>query len=294
MLEKSGQVEKIIPLSGIKGEKNIFLEKRQVALGEYGLFILGFSGKITESLEQELKTVCKKEQALFVQIETLCYDDDQKNIQSSNFEKKYYKKFITPYTAVIDITQTQEEILSQMKPKGRYNIKVANKKWVEVSIAEKTPENIEIFYNLMKQTTSRDGFSGNTLEYYKIFLEELENSELIFAKIDDTVVSAGIFVFEKEVGIYYYGASTSEKKYRNAMSPYALQWFAIQYAQEKWCKLYDFLGVASPWDENSSLAGVTSFKGKFTKDFRKVSDSYIFINKKWKYKIIEFLRKFKK
>jgi hypothetical protein len=36
----------------------------------------------------------------------------------------------------------------------------------------------------MQQTTSRDGFSGNSFEYYKIFLESLDNSKLILAKKD--------------------------------------------------------------------------------------------------------------
>jgi lipid II:glycine glycyltransferase (peptidoglycan interpeptide bridge formation enzyme) len=40
----------------------------------------------------------------------------------------YYKKFITPYTAIIDLNLSEDEILSLMKPKGRYNIRLAEKK----------------------------------------------------------------------------------------------------------------------------------------------------------------------
>jgi hypothetical protein len=36
----------------------------------------------------------------------------------------------------------------------------------------------------MKQTTSRDGFKGNSFEYYKTFLNDLESSKLILAKKD--------------------------------------------------------------------------------------------------------------
>jgi lipid II:glycine glycyltransferase (peptidoglycan interpeptide bridge formation enzyme) len=49
---------------------------------------------------------------------------------------------------------------------------------------EKTEENIKAYYNLMIETTSRDNFSGNNLEYYKIFLNSLDNSKLILAKKD--------------------------------------------------------------------------------------------------------------
>jgi lipid II:glycine glycyltransferase (peptidoglycan interpeptide bridge formation enzyme) len=46
-----------------------------------------------------------------------------------------------------------------MKPKGRYNIKLATKKGVEVKEVEKIDENIEKYYNLMLETTSRDNFN---------------------------------------------------------------------------------------------------------------------------------------
>jgi len=86
---------------------------------------------------------------------------------------------------------------------------------------------IESFYELMKATTARDRFAGNSLEYYKKFLKQNKNSRLLLAKLDDRVIAGGIFVFEKDISIYYYGASTSDKKYRNLMAPYLLQWEAI-------------------------------------------------------------------
>lgn len=42
----------------------------------------------------------------------------------------------------------------------------------------------------MLETTSRDKFSGNTLEYYQNFLEKFTESELIFTKYDGKVLSA--------------------------------------------------------------------------------------------------------
>jgi lipid II:glycine glycyltransferase (peptidoglycan interpeptide bridge formation enzyme) len=46
-----------------------------------------------------------------------------------------------------------------MKAKGRYNIKVAEKNELVVKKSEITDENIEIFYDLMMETTSRDSFN---------------------------------------------------------------------------------------------------------------------------------------
>lgn len=288
MLQKSNQIEKIIEIEGI------FIEKRSLWFWLFGLFILWVSNNLDEKILKQLKNICKDENALFLQIENLDYRQKDFLIIDKEVQKWYYKKFITPFTAIIDLQQTEEEILAKMKPKWRYNIKLAQKKWVNVKIVEKTDQNIEIFYNLMQQTTSRDNFFGNTLSYYKIFLTSIKNSELLFAYKDEIVISSGIFTFTDTNAIYYYGASSSEKKYRNLMAPYLIQWKAIQLWKEKWCKIYDFLWIANPDTKNDPLTWVTDFKGKFTKDFRKVSESYIYIHKKIPYFLIQFFRKLQK
>lgn len=287
MLIKSHQAEKIIEINWI------FIEKRSVSMWEYWLFILWLKKELSKKDIKSLIEVCRKENALFIQIENINYN--QKLVfKEVEFKKWYYKKFIMPYTAVIDLEQTENEILWKMKPKWRYNIKVANKNDIVVREVEKTNENIAEYYNLMLETTSRDSFAWNSLEYYINFLRLLDNSKLLLAYKEDKTIAWWIFLFDKEVSIYYYWASTSDKKYRNLMAPYLLQWEAIKIAKDIWSKIYDFLWVASPWEKNSSLSWVTDFKLKLTKDIRQVSDSYIFINKKIKYGLIKFLRVLKK
>ena len=307
MLKKSGQVSDYfeVPLSKSfpQSEKDfLYVEKRSIWLWEFWLFVIWVDKKkIDKKTLEKLKKLCKKEKCLFIQIETYSphltspKGEEQKTLFpfGEGWNKNYYKKFITPYTAIIDLEKSEDEILANMKPKWRYNIKLARKKWVEVEIVEKIKENIEAYYNLMLETTSRDWFSGNSFEYYKTFLETLENSKLILAKKDWVVIAGWIFVFDKDISIYYYWASTSKKEYRNLMAPYLVQWIAIEYAKSIGSKIYDFLWVASPEEKNSSLSWVTDFKKKLTKDIKKVSESYIFINRKIKYFIINILRKLK-
>jgi len=289
MLIKSNQANKIFEINWI------FIEKRKVGMWEYWLFVLWLEKNLSYYDIKKLTELCKKEKSLFVQIETLNYDNEASfSWKGKEFKIGVFKKFITPFTAVINLTKPEDEILANMKPKWRYNIKLAKKKWIVVKEVEKTDKNIEKYYNLMLETTSRDNFSGNTIDYYKTFLKILNQSKLLLAYYEDKVIAGGIFTFNKDVSIYYYWVSTSDKKYRNLMAPYLLQWEAIKIAKNIWSKLYDFLWVASPNEENSSLSGVTNFKKKLTKDTRKVSDSYIFINRKIKYNLIILLRYFKK
>ena len=289
MLIKSKQAEKIFEIDWV------FVEKRRVSMWEYWLFVVGLKKFISKEINKKLISLTKKEKALFLQIESINYEKDV-FFDEKVFKKWkpwFYKKFITPYTAVIDLTKTEENILREMKPKWRYNIRLAEKKGVVVQMVEKTDENIKQFYDLMMETTSRDSFSWNTFKFYKTFLNKIDYSRLFLSYKDKKVIAAWIFVFHKNTAIYYYGASSSDKAYRNFMSPYLLQWQAIKYAKEKSCKIYDFLWIASPWDAGSTLAWVTDFKMKLTKDIRRVSDSSIFVNKKIKYFVISILRKLK-
>lgn len=288
MLLESWQIEKILEID------NIFIEKRKIAFWQFWLFSIWIDfSKIEKDFLEKIKNLCKQENSLFFQMENINYDENF-DYNFSELKKWYYKKFITHSTALIDLTKDENEILAEMKPKWRYNIRLAEKKWVTVFEAEKTEENIKIFYNLMQETTSRDNFSGNTLNFYKIFLKKISESKLLFAKFEWKIISAWIFTFLDDVAIYYYWASTSNKKYRNIMAPYLLQWEAIKIAKNQNCKIYDFLWVADEWDEKSPLAWVTDFKLKFTKKAKIVSESYLFINKKFYYFLIQILKKLKK
>lgn len=306
MLIKSKQAEKILFIDEYQ------VEKRSIGLWQYGLFILWLEKEKLSNIDKKFIDLCKQEKCLFIQIETynLDYQNAEYRIQNTKeqiqwrfpslrewqflnyFNHWYYKKFITPYTVVIDLSKTEELILSEMKPKWRYNIRLAEKKEIKVIEVDKTVDNIKIFYDLLMETTSRDWFSWNNFVYYKTFLETIKSSSLLIAFKDTKPISAWIFVFDKDVSIYYYWASTNDAEYRNLMAPYLLQWTAIKKAKSIESKYYDFLWVATPWESNSSLAWVTDFKLKLTKDVVNVSESYIWINNIILYRIINLVRKF--
>jgi len=287
MLKKSYQVEKIIELEWL------YIEKRSIWMWQFWLFLLWVNKNISSDISKKIQKLAIDEKVVFVQIES-CNYSWHNDWKVKYFSKWYYKKFITPFTAIIDLQLTEEEILAHMKPKWRYNIRLSEKKWVEVHSVEKSDKNIRAFYDIMMETTSRDNFAWNSLKYYETFLGSLDNSQLFLAYKDDVVIAGGIFVFDKTQAIYYYWASTGNKKYRNLMAPYLLQWEAIKTAKELGCKIYDFLWIAGKNDKNSSLSWVTDFKLKLTKNTIHVSDSFIWINKRFHYTVLVLWKKLKK
>ena len=64
-----------------------------------------------------------------------------------------------------------------MKPKGRYNIRLAQKKGITVTESN----DVDAFYELLKKTSKRDGFRIKTKIHYEKFLETLPESFLLLA-----------------------------------------------------------------------------------------------------------------
>lgn len=165
-------------------------------------------------------------------------------------------------TRVLDLTATEDTLLAQMHPKGRYNIRVAEKHGVCVEVSS----GVEAFHRLLRSTGERDQFGIRPLSHYKTFLDALPGSFLLLAfqgATDRQQPIAGLLgVIHGSEGIYYYGASSYA--HRALMAPYALQWAAIRRCKAAGCTTYDLLGIA-PSDayKGHPWTGVSAFKEKF-------------------------------
>lgn len=271
------------------------IEKRGLGLWLYGLFsvwgpVVG-DKKHIDTLSRALRELSEKEKTVFVQIEPL------QEIELSGFKEWFYKNFIEKHTATINLKQNEETILSRMKPKGRYNIKVAEKAGVEVQKVTNNEENLDIFYTILSETLERDKFAANSREYFRVFLGYLEKYNLwglFLAKRWEEVIAAGIFMFYGKTALYYYGASSSDNAKRKYMATYLLQWKAIEEAKTRGCEVFDFLWIADPKNADSPLLGVTDFKMKLTNETKEWSKSQIFVSGKICYMFLKtkkFLRK---
>lgn len=200
---------------------------------------------------------------------------------------------------VLDISVDENVILAQMKRKGRYNIKLAQKHGITVKMvpgSEITPADIDLFYALNQETTVRDGFSGQPKNYYANFLQKLPKTSFIwFAEFNGETIAAAILTVESRRAIYYYGASSGDKQYRPLMAPYLLQWEMICYAKAKGALTYDFTGISPEGVLQHDYDGITQFKTKFGGK-RKTYDpgkEIIFCPFKYKlYRTLKFLKKY--
>jgi lipid II:glycine glycyltransferase (peptidoglycan interpeptide bridge formation enzyme) len=184
-----------------------------------------------------LDQICLERNAVFLKVEPDDWEDE--GMLQPGFKKSTHS-IQPPRTLVISLRETEDEILSRMKSKTRYNIRLAKKKGIEV----KELDDIQLFYDLLEHTSDRAEFGIHTLAYYqdvyrifnksgecKLFLAEFEGKPL-----------ASIMVFLRgKRSWYFYGASSAD--HREKMPTYLVQWEAIRWAKKQGCVSYDLWGV---------------------------------------------------
>jgi len=209
--------------------------------------------KSLEAILQKIRALGKKEKSIFIRFSSYI------PFKAKNLKFKITTEDHHPETSlIIDLAQSDEDILKQMKPKGRYNIKLAQKHEVEVQASD----DVKAFHSLLVKTGGRDGFGIHPESYYQKMLDNLRgHAQLLLAKKGGQVIAGGIFTYLDGMAIYYYGAS--DHSARKFMAPYLVQWMAIKEAKKQGCLQYDFLGIAPEGAKNHAWAGVTSFKKKF-------------------------------
>ena len=272
----------------------VLIERRSIFGNYTGLYILGVDGNlIHDELLDFIRSNIKNPQDLFLQIEPLSQTD-------IHGKKAPFRRFIEPTTAILNLETDEEALLGSFAEKGRYNIRLAQKRWVTTKwvkwwdlYGEKTY--LEAFYDILDETTKRDGFSHNSLTYYKHFIETLEENNaggLLVAEKDGVLHATGIFTYWWKTAIYYYGASSSDREIRRDMATYLLQWSAIQEGMKRGCETYDFLGISE--DGTGKLAGVTEFKLRFNPEKVHVPAEVVVIYKPLLLKLLQFVSKLRK
>ena len=162
-------------------------------------------------------------------------------------------------TVLIDLGQSEEELLARMKPKTRYNIRLASRKGVRVRPGR--VDDLDTFYRIYAETSARDEFPIRPFEYYydvwQSFLQD-GMADLLLAEWEGKLL-AGLMLFRLGHKAWYiYGASSNEK--RNLMPNHLLQWEAIRLGKQKGCLLYDLWGAPDILNEGDPMWGVYRFK----------------------------------
>ncbi|MBI5351362.1 MAG: peptidoglycan bridge formation glycyltransferase FemA/FemB family protein [Chloroflexi bacterium] len=189
-------------------------------------------------------------------------------------------------TVLIDLSANEEEMLARMKPKTRYNVRLAEKKGVTVRTG--TDADLPMLYKMYAETSVRDSFVIRDENYYltvwKLFMQSTVHGQPsavpLIAEVDNEPVAA-IFLF-MFAGRAYYVYGMSRNLHREKMPTYLLQWEAMKRAKSSGCNAYDLWGAPEVFDESDSMWGVYRFKEGLGGEVIRTLGAYDFApNKLW-------------
>ncbi len=203
--------------------------------------------------------LCRTRKSVFLKVEPDLLEFAGSNSGDGSHDSQPHGFRLGPHnvqpkrTLVVDISGDEERVLSQMKQKTRYNIRLALRKGVVV----RPSSDLDTFHRLMTETGRRDAFGVHSLDYYRRAYELFHprgECELLLAEFKGEPLAALMVFLHGSRAWYFYGASANQ--HRERMPTYILQWEAMRWAKDHGCSQYDLWGVPDA-DENTLEANFT-------------------------------------
>lgn len=248
---------KVVRKAFIKGGKIVdgfTITIHKIPKLNYNIGYLPKGNSPSEGLLKVLKEIGIKYRCIFIQLEPNILKS--KKTKLDNSLKNSFHPLFTNYTFILNLEQSEEELLKNFHAKTRYNIKVAKKHDVKVTI-ETSEKSFKEYLRLTKETTSRQRFFAHSPDYHMKMWETLKVSSyeknrlqahLMTTKYKNKTLTAWVLFTFHNTLYYPYGASSAEN--RNVMASNLIMWEAILYGKKLGLKHFDMWGALGPNPNN--------------------------------------------
>lgn len=162
------------------------------------------------------------------------------------------KPLFTRYNFILDLTKSEEELLKNMHPKTRYNIKIAQKHGVKVE-ERVDDEAFKIYLKLYFETTKRQGYHGHNEQYHRKVWQTLHDAGMARLLIafyheprttNPIPLTAWMLLNFRDTLYYPYGGSS--KNHPEVMANNLIAWEAIKLGKKLGLKKFDMWGALGP------------------------------------------------
>lgn len=175
----------------------------------------------------------------------------------------YSRRFSEPRsTLCIDLRHSEDSILAQMKPKGRYNVRVARRHGVVVT-EDDSYQGLLDFMRIQRRTAQRHELDPHKPRYFQNLMAELSprgRVSLFFAEHQGRRLATALVVTCGRRATYLFGGSLDMQ--RRVMAPYLLHYEIMCRLKARGCDWYDLWGVAPPGEPSHAWTKISDFKRK--------------------------------
>ncbi len=191
-----------------------------------------------------------KQRAALLKIEPELADSPEVAGMLAGYGFRSSPQRVQPLSTIhIDLAADEETLLARMKPKWRYNIRLAERRGV--TVRDGIPADLPAIQKLLEVTGVRDGFGVHSADYYalaaELFMPGGQMTWLLAEHEGDLLAAIAVFALGRNAW-YMWGASGESG--RNLMPNHALQWTAMRWAKARGCAVYDLWGIPDAVGEN--------------------------------------------
>ncbi len=224
-----------------------------------------------------ISEVARKEKCVFVRVrpQLLSNYENLRKLEKLGL-KESPMHLAAEHTVMIDLSQSEEELLARMRRQTRYEIRRAGKLGIKVEHYNNR-DIFEEFHKIQLETAKRQGFIppdmktllaekeafGGNIEIYvaKTTQEEIKEAPSKMPHNREEAIAYGLIIKDGHEGDYYEAASTDLN--RKLPGAYALLWQAMKDLKSEGYERFNLWGIAPPGQPGHRYAGVTTFKTGF-------------------------------
>ncbi|MBQ6313923.1 peptidoglycan bridge formation glycyltransferase FemA/FemB family protein [Candidatus Saccharibacteria bacterium] len=218
--------------------------------------------KAVKEIFEKIREAAKKEKCVFVRVRPqLLASEKNLTILKDLGLKKSPMHLAAEHTVMIDLTKSEDELLSAMRRQTRYEVRRVDKLGIKVS-RDNSEKIFKEFHKVQTETAKRQGFVPPSL---KVLLAEREafgdNIWIYKAELDKKAIAYGLIIADGLEGDYYEAASTELN--RKLPGAYAIIWRTMRDLKAHGYERFNLWGIAPSGQPHHRYAGVTTFKTGF-------------------------------
>ena len=255
----------------------------------------------TQKMLSKLKEFAKKNNLIFIKLEPSFARATEGQAKFGKIIKLLKengcvpgKTLFTPTSFWIDLIKSEDELLKSFTSKTRYNIRLAQRKGVEVA-EDNSDMAFDKYIKLTRETVERQGFYSHTEKYHHLMWQTLHKgmieskkeptARLLVARYKGQIITTWILIAWHQFLYYPYGASSSNSEYKPLMANNLIMWEAIRYGKKLGLTTFDLWG-------REEGKGFTKFKEGYNPKVVEFIGTWDLITSPlyWPYRAAEFLR----
>lgn len=220
--------------------------------------------KAVSALFADIRTYAASEKCVYVRIRPQLEDSPEaRKIFAGQGLKKAPMYLSVELAGVLDLTKSEDEILTGMKKRLRLALRKAAKNEVTIETSS-NPKDVHEFYRIQLETAGRHKFVAFSEDFLTKQFEAFAptgNVVLYTAKLGDEILAQNFMIFYGNEASYHYGVST-ELGTKLSGAP-LLHMQAMRDARERGITRYNFWGIVDEDDTKHRFYGVSFFKRGF-------------------------------